>query len=201
MIRKYTPRTWKMYWHKQVSSKLCHSVCVLYIVYDEVCPEGIWPCSMKNRDIYWRRYKIQGTLYIGQWHLSPLQSYDLLEEIWFIGSGLNQVISNCSAMFFLLWRQKPQNKFCHNTFLSQRCQDPEAKPQTQFLESPDQLLVLTLSITDLCWLQPLHIQHPQCSACCRPSRTWITFNRFSNIFEAFVLHSLHHPWLPSESFE
>ena len=29
---------------------------------------------MKNRDIYWRRYKIQETLYIGQWCLSPLQS-------------------------------------------------------------------------------------------------------------------------------
>ena len=27
---------------------------------------------MKVRDIYWRRYKIQETLYIGQWHLSPL---------------------------------------------------------------------------------------------------------------------------------
>ena len=29
---------------------------------------------MKNRDIYWRRYKIQEKLYIGQWRLSPLQS-------------------------------------------------------------------------------------------------------------------------------
>ena len=32
---------------------------------------------MKNRDIYWRRYKIQDTLHIGQWHLSPLQSRHL----------------------------------------------------------------------------------------------------------------------------
>ena len=32
---------------------------------------------MKNRDIYWRRYKIQETLYIGQWWLSPLQSRHL----------------------------------------------------------------------------------------------------------------------------
>ena len=29
---------------------------------------------MKNRDIYWRRYKIQETSYTGQWCLSPLQS-------------------------------------------------------------------------------------------------------------------------------
>ena len=28
----------------------------------------------------------------------------------------------------------------------------------------------------------------RCSACCRPSRTWITFNRFSTIFETFVPH-------------
>ena len=29
---------------------------------------------MKSRDIYWRKYKIQKTLYTRQWHLSPLQS-------------------------------------------------------------------------------------------------------------------------------
>ena len=32
---------------------------------------------MKNRDIYWRRYKIQETLFINQWCLSPLQSRHL----------------------------------------------------------------------------------------------------------------------------
>ena len=32
---------------------------------------------MKNRDIYWGIYKIQETLYIGQWYLSPLQSRHL----------------------------------------------------------------------------------------------------------------------------
>ena len=30
-----------------------------------------------KRDIYWRRYKIQDTLYIGQWRLSPLPSRHL----------------------------------------------------------------------------------------------------------------------------
>ena len=29
---------------------------------------------MKNRDAYWRRYKTQKMLYIGQWRLTPLQS-------------------------------------------------------------------------------------------------------------------------------
>ena len=42
--------------------------------------------------------------------------WDLLEEIWFTGSGLNQVISNCSTMFLLFWEHKTWNKFCHNTF-------------------------------------------------------------------------------------
>ena len=32
---------------------------------------------MKNRDIYSRRYKIQERVYIGQWHLSPIQSEHL----------------------------------------------------------------------------------------------------------------------------
>ena len=32
---------------------------------------------MKNRDIYWRRYKIQETLHIRQWCLSPIQSRHL----------------------------------------------------------------------------------------------------------------------------
>ena len=40
----------------------------------EVCPEGIQPCNMRNRDVYWGRYKIQETVYTGQWLLSPLPS-------------------------------------------------------------------------------------------------------------------------------
>ena len=44
---------------------------------NNVCPEDILPCSMKNGDIYWRRYNIQETLYIEQWCLSHLQSRHL----------------------------------------------------------------------------------------------------------------------------
>ena len=43
----------------------------------KVCPEVIQPYNMKNRSSYWRKYKIQETLYTGQcvqWWLSPLQS-------------------------------------------------------------------------------------------------------------------------------
>ena len=43
----------------------------------EVCLGSIYLHTMKNRDIYWRRCKIQETLYIGQWCLSPLQSREL----------------------------------------------------------------------------------------------------------------------------
>ena len=40
-----------------------------------VCTESVHPFNMKIRDICWRRYKIQETLYIGQWCFSPLQSW------------------------------------------------------------------------------------------------------------------------------
>ena len=43
----------------------------------KVCPDSIQPCNMKKRDIYWRRYKLEETLYIRQWCLSPLQSSTL----------------------------------------------------------------------------------------------------------------------------
>ena len=40
----------------------------------------------------------------------------------------------------------------------------------------------------LCWLQFYTFNILRCSACCRPSRMWITFNRSSTIFELFVPH-------------
>ena len=58
-------------WREDFS--LIHLLKNIYWVY-RVWPEDIQPCNMKNRDIYWRRYNVQETLYKGQWHLSPLQS-------------------------------------------------------------------------------------------------------------------------------
>ena len=46
-------------------------------IYTKVCPEGTQSCNMKYRGIFWRRQKIQETLYIGQWCPSPLQSRQL----------------------------------------------------------------------------------------------------------------------------
>ena len=43
----------------------------------------------------------------------------------------------------------------------------------------------------MCWFLYMFNIH-RCSACCRPSRTWITFNRFSTIFEAVVPHFYLH---------
>ena len=47
------------------------------VTYRQVCPESIHPCTIKHRDIYWRRCKIQEMLYTGQWWLSSLQSRHL----------------------------------------------------------------------------------------------------------------------------
>ena len=40
------------------------------IIY-EACPEGIQPCTMKNKDIYWRRCNIQETVHRTMMPLSP----------------------------------------------------------------------------------------------------------------------------------
>ena len=58
------------------SFALCILLTVIWYIY-EIWSEVIQSCNMKNKDIYWRRYKIQETLYIGQWCLSPLQSRHL----------------------------------------------------------------------------------------------------------------------------
>ena len=55
------------------------------------------------------------------------------------------------------------------------------------MESPDQLLVLTL-LPVFVDCSPYMFSILRCSAFCRPPRTWITFNRFLTIFEVFVPH-------------
>ena len=59
-------------------------------------------------------------------------------------------------------------------------------------ESPDWPLILRCQSSSFvdCSLYTFNIL--VCSACCRPSRTWITFNRFLTIFEAFVPHIYLH---------
>ena len=59
-------------WWLAVTSQQCARSCITSRA--EFFGKGIQPCNMKNKDIYWRRYKIQETLYIRQWFLSPLQS-------------------------------------------------------------------------------------------------------------------------------
>ena len=45
---------------------------------------------------------------------------------------------------------------------------------------------------DLCWLQLVPFNILRCFACFRSSRMWITFNKFSTTFEAFVSHFYLH---------
>ena len=64
-------------WHWLIGSyRFQVYITVIYYLY-KVCPVGIQPYNMENRDIYWRKYKIQETLYIGQWCLGFLQSRHL----------------------------------------------------------------------------------------------------------------------------
>ena len=74
-------------------------------------PRLLWAWRTKRLPLGWLGLPIQITA------IDPplISGYDL-EEIWFIGSGLNKVISNCSTMFLLLWQQKPRIEFCHDTF-------------------------------------------------------------------------------------
>ena len=95
-INKEEFRSLPLRWHSMWVGQKCHAIPVsrrewaavklykmsIYIYFSNIlhktlynfCPEVTQSCNMKNRDIYWRRYKIQETLYIGQWGLSPLQS-------------------------------------------------------------------------------------------------------------------------------
>ena len=66
--------------------------------------------------------------------------------MWFIGGGLNQVISNRSTMIILVAEAE---KWILPRHVPQ--QDPGSKSQTQlFLESSDHFLVLALSVADIC---------------------------------------------------
>ena len=56
---------------------VCLIVWKIWYMICGVCPESIQPCAMKTRDSYWRRHKIQETLYVGQWCLSSFQSRHL----------------------------------------------------------------------------------------------------------------------------
>ena len=48
-------------------------ICISHACYIKVCLKSIQLYTVKIRHIYWRRYKIQEALGIGQWCLSPLQ--------------------------------------------------------------------------------------------------------------------------------
>ena len=80
-----------------------------------------------------------------------LRKPDSLVAVWIKSLATAAPCSFCSG-----------SRSCRTNFATNvSCQDPSSESRTQFWESTDQLLVLTLSVTDLCWLQPVHVQHSQ----------------------------------------
>ena len=65
--------------------------------------------------------------------------------------------------------------------------DPASTSRTQdFWESSSQPLVLTLSVANLCWLQPVHIQHSQVSCLWQAFQNVDHFQQILNHLWAFV---------------
>ena len=62
--------------HTYIWNKISNLYSVKLLLIYKACPESIQPHTMKNRH-YWRRYKIQEILYVGQWCLSSLQNKHL----------------------------------------------------------------------------------------------------------------------------
>ena len=83
--------------HFHYSSINQYNTHTLTVHAHDVCPESFQPCSMKNRDTDWTRYKIQETWYIGQWCLSPLQSRHL--ETSHSSPSVSSTIQNTAKSF------------------------------------------------------------------------------------------------------
>ena len=119
--------------------------------------------------------------------------YDL-EEIWFIGSNLNQIISKCSMISFCSGSRSCGTNFATTNFMPRSCVKISDTVVLGIPRSTSSSHCQLLTFVD-CSRYLFNIL--RCSACCRPSRIWITFNRFSTTF-LFVLHSLRHPQKHSE---
>ena len=161
----------------------------------KICLESIQPFNInKQRHLL---KKIQETLYTGQWHLSPLQSRHLGTShscpsimtflrksgalVGFESSRQQLQHDAPSPLVAKLW-----NEFCNDTFHAKvLCQNREHRsfwnPQISFQFSH----CLSLIFVDC---SPHTSNILRCSACCRPSRMWITSNRFLTIFQASVPH-------------
>ena len=146
---------------------------------------------LNNSDIYWRRYTIQETLYIGQWRLSPLQSRHLgnltqfsqslfhcskHSAVSFVGITIRcPVVFSCISLS--VWNLFPfKGDFSFGK--SQSCRAPNLGYRVA--ESPGWQMFVDCSLYTFNILR--------CSVCCRPPRMWITFNRLSTFLEAFVPH-------------
>ena len=68
----------------------------------EVCPKGIQPCNMKKRHLL---NKIQETLYIGRWRLSPFQSRHLGTSQ--SSPNIHQLPCHISWISLMIWNLFP----------------------------------------------------------------------------------------------
>ena len=163
-----------------------------------------YPAMYYERDIYWRRYKIPEILYKGQWHLSPFKVMTFLRKAGSLVAVWIKSLAPSAWRSFSSGSRSCRMNFAPTPFMPRSCVKISG---TVVFGIPDQLLVLTLSVTDLCWLRPIYTFNIlRRSDCCRSSRTCIGFKRFSTILEAFVPHfylhcTLHCPQKLSESSE
>ena len=131
---------------------------------------------MKNRDVYWRRYKIKETLFIvhcsmvpqspskqAPWHLTQFSPSPPAAPTYFPRSHRRSETSSLSKVVLVLG--KAGSSGVPRPASTSHCQWP---------------------IFVACIPHTLSILRS--SACCRPSRTWVTSDRFSTVFEASVPH-------------
>ena len=131
-------------------------------------------------------------------------SYDLLEEIWFIGMSLNQLISNCSTMPPLSGSRSCGTKFAGKGFVLRsyiKISDtgvfgiPRSASGSRTVSLWSVLTAARTRSTVSSVLLAAGL--PECGSLSTDSQPSLKLLCHTFI----VLHSLHPPWKPSESSE
>ena len=157
---------------------------------------------MKNRDIYWR-YKIQET-YIKQWCLRSLQSRHLGTS--HSSPSISSIVQNSlqnplleSPSAALFWQYSWISSMVWNLLFFKGDFSFGKSQKSQGTRSGLYGGWVTWA-TNLCWLQPVHIQHSQVFCLLQAFFQQIIGHLWSICATLlFDLHSSHHPQKPSES--
>ena len=113
-------------------------------------------------------------MYIGRGHLSPLQSRHLGT------SHTSPSISSTGQN-----RRNYGTNFATTRFMPRPCIKIS---DTVVFESPVSFWFSHCQMPIFAACSPYTVNILRCSACCRPSRMWVTFNRLSTTFEPCVPH-------------